>query len=245
MEKRELEMNVVELAKPLLEKLYGKCSVDDTQTDKPDAAITVWKPHKRFGHKANPFRVGIEITTVEKEQDLAYLNDGKYGRDKVLAQTMDALEKGIVSPKPIKKIEIEITESYIYDGAIRKKEKYLSYLESGTYREVILLCFSDVVKTSRFKSYLQNYTNYRLSVENFPFDAVVFVSRRSGDAVRVYRKKEPLHNFPEQFDYPRWTETIVCSQVFLFGKEFNYNEMMSEDPEIAKRESKPARESSR
>jgi hypothetical protein len=50
----------------LFEKLYGKFSIDLAQRDRPDAAITVYKPHKRFGGNRRPFRVGGEITTVDK-----------------------------------------------------------------------------------------------------------------------------------------------------------------------------------
>lgn len=32
---------------------------------------------------------------MDNEQDLAYLNDEKYDRDKVIAQTMDALKNGL------------------------------------------------------------------------------------------------------------------------------------------------------
>lgn len=182
MKKRELEEHVLKLAEPLFEKLYGKFSIDRAQTDRPDAAITVYKPHKRFGRNVGPFRVGIEITTVDKEQDLAYLNDKKYGRDKVIVQTMNALKNGLDSDKPTKKAEIHTTGSYIYDGAIRKKDKYQGYIESGTYREIILLCFSEVIVTDGafFKEYLRGNTNYLLSKAQFPFDALVFTSLRCG-----------------------------------------------------------------
>jgi len=244
MEKRQLEERILKLAEPLLEKLYGKFTVDPTQTDRPDAAIVVHKPHKRFGNKAGPFRVGIEITTVDKGRDLAYLNDEKHRWDEVIAQTMDALEKGIDSGKPTKKAEIEITDSYIYDGAIRKKDKYQGYFESGTYREIILLCFSDFVSvatdTAFFEEYLRHWTNHFLSKAQFPFDAVVFASLRRGHPVRVYRKSEPLLVAPAPSRHAGRTETVAHGPTMRTGEKYNLNEIMSNDPLITPRQPKPA-----
>ncbi|WP_442774347.1 hypothetical protein [Sphaerotilus montanus] len=242
MKKREQEEYVLKLAEPLFEKLYGKFSVDPAQTDRPDAAITVNKPHKRFGRNAGSFRVGIEITTVDKGQDLAYLKDEKYGRDKVIAQMMDALENGIDSGKPIKKAAIEITDSYIYDGAIRKKDKYQGYFESGTYREIILLCFSEMVatETTFFETQLQGWTNHLLSKAKFPFDMVVFASLRGGKPVRVYRKCDPLFAPPASSHYAGLTETVVQGPTMRFGQTYNWIDIASNAPLIAPRQPKPA-----
>lgn len=227
-------------AEPLLEKLYGKFSVDEAQTDRPDAAIVVERPRKCFGAKANPFRVGIEITTVDKGEDLAYLKDEKYGRAKVIAQTMETLKNGVDSSTPIKSVEVEIKDSYIYDGAIRKAEKYQGYLESGTFREIILLCFSDVVCTDTdfFNEHLKGCTNHLLSKAQFPFDAVVFVSLRRGNPVRVYRKSDPLLVPPPPSNYLRYSETIVHGPTMLVGRKYNIREIMSNAPLIAKRQHK-------
>ena len=245
MKKRELEECVLKLAEPLLEKLYGKFTVDPDQTDRPDAAISVHRPHKRFGNKAGPFRVGIEITTVDKGRDLAYLNDEKHRWDKVIAQRMDTLENGIDSDKPIKKAEIEITDSYIYDGAIRKKDKYRGYFESGTYREIILLCFSDFVSlatdTAFFEEYLRHWTNHLLSKAEFPFDAVVFASFRRGHPVRVYRKSDPLLVPPALSRQAGHTETIGHGPTMRVGQKYNLNEIMLTAPLIAPRQPKPAK----
>ena len=242
MKKRELEEHVLRLAEPLFEKLYGKFSIDPAQTDRPDAAITVYKPHKRFGGNARSFRVGIEITTVDKEQDLAYLNDEKYDRDKVIAQTMDALKNGLDNGKPIKKAEIEITDSYIYDGAIRKKDKYQGYFESGTYREIILLCFSDVIATDTafFKEHLHSCTDHLLSKAQFPFDAVVFVSLRCGNPVRIYRKSDPLLVPPAPSLYTGSTETVVHGPTMRIGQTYNLKEIISNAPLISPRQPKLA-----
>lgn len=242
MNKMQLEKHVLTLAMPLLEKLYGKFSVDASQTDKPDAAICVNKPHKRFGLDKQPFRVGIEITTVDQAQDLAYLRDERHGKDDVLAQQTDALERGVDSSQPTKKVTIEITDSYIFDGAIRKKDKYQSYVESGTYREIILLCFSDMVatQTSHFETQLRNHTNHLLSQAQFPFDAVIFVSLRDGGPVRVYKKSDPLLVPPASSHLISQSTTIFHSPTMLFGREYNLNKIISAPPLIAPRQAKPA-----
>lgn len=242
MKKRELEEHVLKLAEPLFEKLYGKFSIDPAQMDRPDAAITVYKPHKRFGRNVGPFRVGIEITTVDKGADLAYLNDEKYGREKVVAQAMSTLKNCLDSGKPIKKAEIEITDSYIYDGAIRKKDKYQSYIESGTYREIILLCFSEVIATDTayFKEHLHGCTNYLLSMARFPFDVLVFTSLRCGNPVRIYQKMDPFLVPPAPSLYKGRTETVVHGPTMRTGQTYNLNEIMSNAPLIAPRQPKQA-----
>jgi len=237
MKKRELEERVFKMAEPLLENLYGKFSVDTDQTDRPDTAITVYMPHERFDSKAGAFRVGIEITTVDKEQDLAYLNDEKYEKDKVIAQTMDVLSNSLESAKPIKKANIEITASYIYDGVIRKKEKYQGYFESGTYREIILLCFSDFLTTDTlfFKEDLQGRTDHLLRKAQFPFDAVMFVNLRHGTPVWVYRKNDPLLGHPASTNYSGSTVEVVYCPTMLVGKTYNLQETMSKAPLIPPR----------
>lgn len=101
-DKRETEIHVLELSRSLLHKLYGGYNVDKSQIDRPDAAINVKKPHKKFGKARVPFRVGIEITTCDKGDDLAYLNDKKFGKDKVTQQVDDFIE-GVDSNTPQKK----------------------------------------------------------------------------------------------------------------------------------------------
>lgn len=241
MKKRELEEHVLKLAEPLFEKLYGKFCFDPAQTDRPDAAINVDKPHKRFGRKCGSFRVGIEITTVDKGQDLAYLKDDKYGRDRVIAQTRDVVENGLDSDRPIKRAEIDIPSSYIYDGAIAKQIKYQSYVNSGTYREIILLCFSDVVATDTvlFKEHLKDSTDYLLSKAQFPFDAVVFASLRQGNPVRVYRKSNPRRTPPAPSNYSRVSETVIQGPTMRVGPTDNLLEIWSNEPLITPRPPKP------
>lgn len=240
MTKRELEEHILKLAEPLLYELYGQFSVDPTHTDRPDVAITVDKPHNRFGRDVGAFKVGVEVTTVDKAQDLAYLKDKKYGRDEIIAQTRNALENGIDSNKPTKKAEIRIDESYVYDGAIKKKDKYCEYMNAGDYREIVLLCFSDVLATNTifFREHLRDHTNHLLSKAQFPFDAVLFVSLRGGDPVRIYNKKEPRLTPPNSLPYQHqeYTETIIHGPTMRVGQTYNLDDIFSNSPLITPRQ---------
>jgi hypothetical protein len=79
MEKRKLEEHVLNLSRPALHKLYGGYNIDTNQVDRPDVAIDVKKPHKIFGKERKPFKVGVEITTVDPAKMLSYLNDESLG----------------------------------------------------------------------------------------------------------------------------------------------------------------------
>lgn len=194
MGKRDLEEYVLGLAKPLLLSLYGDYEIDFTQVDRPDAAISVSRPHKRFGRDRNPIKVGVEITTVDSKGALAYLNDEKFGCDLVSAQIDNSLSYGVDSDRPTKKIGVKVGESYIYDGAKSKANKYSDYASAGNFGEVILLCFSEFVcvDSTLFKEKLSRWTNFHMSVNRFPFDKVLFVSLGSRKAVKVYDKRNRL-----------------------------------------------------
>ncbi len=242
MTKRELEEHILKLAEPLLYKLYGRFSVDPTHTDRPDVAITVHEPRKRFGRNVGAFKVGVEVTTVDRAQDLAYLNDKKYGRDKIIAQTRNALENGIDSNRPIKKAEIRIDKSYIYDGAIKKEGKYCEYMNAGDYREIILLCFSDVIATNTniFREHLRDHTNYLLSKSQFPFDAVLFASLQGGDPVRIYKRTEPLLTPPKSspHQHQEHVETIIHGPTMRVGQTYKLEEIFSNNPIITPRQAR-------
>lgn len=234
MNTKEQERYVLGLAKPLIYNLYGEFDIIEDQVDKPDAAIYVKKPKKTFGRKRIPFNVGIEITTVDKENLLAYLNDKKFGRDKIIAQITDLTERGLSAKQPNKKITQEISPSYIYDGAIKKLHNYSDYAHSGSFREIILLCFSDVVclrgKTSADN--LSEHTNFLLSKEQFPYDKVLFVGLRDGEAVRVYDKRKPLLKAPPSFKYKEKHITISHGPILSVGKTHNLIEILQNDPLI-------------
>lgn len=234
MEKRNLENHILNLSMPLLLKLYGHCKVDESQSDRPDAAVDVCKPHKRFGKKCEPFKVGIEITTVDKEVPLAYLNDKKFGQEKLTKQINDSINFGIDSEQPNKKIDVEIPKSYIYDGVVKKSEKHASYMNLGEFKEIIIICFSDVISSNNviFKRGLMEWSNRLLSQNKFPFDKVIFVDLLGGRPVRVYDKNKPLSEDPPPYIYSDSSITVAQGPFMRTGETYNLNKIISSPPLI-------------
>lgn len=233
MNKRELEEHVLGLARPLLHKLYGGFCVDKEQTDKPDAAIYVKKPHKKFGRNRHPFKIGVEITTVDKEKYLAYLKDEKFGKDKINKQVEDLLQHGIDGNEPHKKIDLPINEAFIYDGIIKKKDKYLDYLNSDLFREMILICFSEAIclEGPLSQDGIMDWTDFYLSKKRFPFDKVLFVSLRENKSVILYDKNSPRLKQPKPFKYDHFVSKIQYP-VMKIGKQYNLNDISCVEPLI-------------
>jgi hypothetical protein len=233
MNKRELEEHILKLAGPLIKRLYGCFDVDRDQTDRPDAAIDVKKPTKHYGRKRVPFKVGIEITTVDKMESLEYLKDKKFGKHIINDLITNALENSEDDKRPLKKIDVSIDSSYIFDGVTRKSDKYSNYTSSGVFREVILLCFSEVVcsRSVIFEHGLRDWTNFLLSKNNYPFDKVLFVDLCGGDPVRVYDKRKPLLVSPSQ---PMDTRKITIAKLpfMRVDKEYNTKEISLKCPLI-------------
>ncbi|MGA4521364.1 hypothetical protein [Citrobacter portucalensis] len=234
MEKRKLEEHVLNLSRPALHKLYGGYSIDTNQVDRPDAAIDVKKPHKTFGKERKPFKVGVEITTVDPAKTLSYLNDENFGRDIINNQINDLISNGIDSVRPSKKIDTKITRTYIYDSVKKKGKKYEEYTLAGDFKETIVLCFSDVIDSGNqiFKNGLCEWTNYLLSEDAFPFDKVIFVGLRGGKPVCVYDKSRPVKVMPKEYQYEYSSITSMQGPMLKFGKTYNLNDYFSQEPLI-------------
>lgn len=176
------ERYVLKLAKPLLKKLYGQFEVDFSQSDRPDAAIWVTRPRKQVEYTGRAFSVGIEITTVDQEEPLAYIN----GAHPVSTEETE------------NSINIVIPKTYVYDGALKKQNKYEEYAQGNTFKEIILVCFSQVlgVNDPFFKQCVAGWTAYLLTKVAFPFEKVLFVDIKEGIAVQVYDSRRPVWQPP-------------------------------------------------
>ena len=131
-EKLENERRVLDLSLPLLKKMYGEIKVDPRQMDRPDAAIEVVKPRKQVSRDRKPFSVGIEITTIDTAESLAYFNDKKHGKD-ILARQIDGImESGSHDVRPFKSMDVDILKSCIYDAAIKKTDKCSGQVKLAT-----------------------------------------------------------------------------------------------------------------
>lgn len=228
--KRTLELTVLDIAKELLGKLYGKFDTNPDQEDRPDAEINVYKPKKnKFGRE--PFNVGIEITTVDSSDHLGYFNDKKHGRDMVAERISNAIASRKNIGQSIKYMETPIPEDYISSGVMGKSKDYATYINSGNYREVALLCFSQLVniESNLFRDGLKPWTEYKLSAAEYPYDVVIFVDLRSRRAVRVYEKRRPAQEVPPA--YPFEGATIERSETFLLtnqaGEFLNSNPLIT------------------
>ncbi len=167
------ERQILTLAKPLLKKLYGDFVVDLSQTDRPDAAIKVLQPRKQVDRTGASFSIGVEITTVDQQEPLAYFNGAR---------------------SELQAVDITISKSYIYDGAIKKTDKYKEYAEVKAFREIILICFSQVlgVHDPFFTQCVVGWTGFLLHKASFPFEKVIFVDLKANEARVVYDVRKPV-----------------------------------------------------
>ncbi len=231
------ERAVLDRATPLLSQLYGNYTVDESQKDRPDAAIYLSKPPQRFGTPSKSVRIGVEITTVDSQIFLAYWNDKKHGRDLVNAQIEDALERGIDGTAPIKKMEVPTTKSMIFDGVKGKGGLYSEYMKQGNFHEMVLLCFSEVIRTDQwyFKDGVLHWTDYLLSEARFPFNKVIFVHRYDGNAVQIYDKRSPRRKPPRPYAYSNVFVTNSQGPMFLTDRAYKLDDIFSQDPLIPPR----------
>lgn len=202
------EREILKRAHSLLEKLYGVYDPDKNQTDRPDAAIDVTCPRKQVARDRKPIKVGIEITTVDPKEYLAYFKDEKHGKDLKDAELETLIKYNRTSGRAEKKEKITITSTFIYDGVKNKAKLYESYNYDGVYREVILLCYTEILlPTDEFLKDLVDWSNYYMSVNNYPFDKVIFLAGDSFSAIKVYDRKTPLR---DKSLLRKWSNKSVC-----------------------------------
>lgn len=209
--KEEFENQIFDLTAPLLQKLYNKFVKKPEQVDKPDAAIELLNPPKRFGTKEK-VTIGIEITSVDPSWYLAYANDSKYGADLVMERLEQTLKQGIIHDNPTKNTDVPIPQSFIFDGIKGKADKHESYKSQCRFDEIILLCFSEVIWAGNpiYQGGLAAWTDYQLSEISFPYDKVIFLGLIDQRAVQIYDRKNKKTKRPAPYLYP--DATITCSK---------------------------------
>ena len=168
----EIERTLLKHISDTLSLLYGDYEIDVSQEDKPDAAILTLKDKKR---------IGIEITSVDRQEDLAYFNEDKMAKPIINEQIEQYLKQGSFSPTTLKKKVINFGRDYISKGVELKRSKFLSYKENGDFDEIIVLAFSDFldVNEPEFIPFHKAWTSYLLSNSNYPFSKVIFLSTLS------------------------------------------------------------------
>lgn len=230
--KRNLELAALDSATDLLKRIYGIFEINPSQVDKPDAEIKITKP-KKIKYGTTPFSVGVEITTVDPQDYLEYFNETKHSKAIIEEKTMQAIESQQNIGQSSKYMSTKVPADFISSQATRKSGKYSGYMNAGGYREVALICFSEMLSTKDriFNGGLKQWTDYYLSSEGFPFDVVIFVDLRSRDAVRIYDKKRPLLVPPPAYAYP--DATIERSNFFLLAGQ--PGEFMNKNPLVSPR----------
>jgi len=232
MDKVDKERYILKLAKPILKKLYGKFNIILNQLDNPDAAINLISDIN--------YKIGIEITSVDKQKDLAYLNDDKIIRPVQSKQLETLQNKKSYTQKAIKKLLIEFPKEYIFDGVFKKEKKYSKYKSNDNYQEVILVAFSSYLKIDLkcFKYRHIPWTNFFLSKNRFSFDKVIFVDIQTKKAVLIYNKSSLLVKEPIFDDCIKNDITIIKSSILPFGKSVNIKDMFNKEALIAPKKKK-------
>lgn len=242
MNKVDNERNILKVALPLLKKLYGDFDEDQNQLDKPDAAIILKQKNNDTNLKP-AICIGIEITSIDKQGDQQYLNDEKFTKSATLEQIKQFLSNGTHSNQPLKKISIAFDERYIFDGVIKKQEKYTTYISDEKYSEIIVLAFSShmSIASEDFADYHSIWTNYLLSEQRFPFDKVIFACKMTNSAVLIYDKNHPNLNKPQQNQTKEQGITTIKTSFIPMGREVNMNDWFENDP-IVKKVKKPKKQ---
>lgn len=231
MEKLEKERSILSLAEPILKNLYGAFEIDDTQIDKPDAAIILDRATNDNNSKVKN-KIGIEITSVDKKIDQQYFNDEKFTKEITSSQIDNFMQNKIYSTQPLKKHTIEFTDKYIYDGIIKKQDKYSNYENSDKYKEIIILAFSSylTIDDEIFIIDHRPWTNYLLSKQKFPFDKVIFICTKTKKAYLLYDKKFPQLEQPKKTEKYRDSTTVAHSSFIPIGKSFNIKSLFDNEP---------------
>ncbi len=181
MNKIDEERYILKLAIPLLKDIYGDFYVDKEQVDNPDAAIILKKYVKQ--------KIGIEITSIDKKDVKQYFNDKKIIKE-VEQEQLKNLQNKEYSRSPTRKCSIPFPKEYIYDGVIKKTEKYTNYTNSDNYDEIIILVSSSYLNLNYkyFEDYHKPWTQFLLSKNKFPFDKVIFVCNETKNSTIIYNK---------------------------------------------------------
>lgn len=233
MNKRNKEQYILKLAIPLLKHIYGEFDVDIEQLDSPDAAIILKQPTKQ--------KIGIEITSIDKEDVKQYFNDKKITKEVEQEQLRDIANKEY-SKNPTRKSSISFPKEYIYDGVIKKTEKYINYTNSDNYDEIIILIFSSYLKLNyeNFEDYHKPWTQFLLAESKFPFDKVIFVCSETKNNDIVYNKDLPKIDKPNICPSKELGITKISSSILPFSQIINLNEFFNNEPSVAKKKKNTA-----
>ena len=232
--KEKHEEDILNLAASNLRAIYRDYAVCKKQKDKPDKAIILSKPHPKLvrGWFKEP-KVGIEITTADPQEYLAYMSDKKSDREILHAQMEEAIATRTAPQNPMKSIDNKVFHDWIYKGIKEKAKKHQNYANTGEFLELVLLCYSDVISTNtlEYKEGLKDWTDYLLGQSNFPFDRVLFVDRENL-CEQIYKKSKKAKNKPTPYMYEGHIIKSSTSGMIPMGVPYNYKVALSGEPLI-------------
>ncbi len=223
------EKDTLRLALPVLERLYGRFTVDPAQTESPDAALILASAD---GEREAAVTIGIEVTSIDPFDVQKYLNDGKTHRDEVTRRLEAAAAGQAAATRAVKKALVSFSDDYIAKGALLKAKLYDTYASKG-FAEVALLVTSEFLLASHpdFHDYLVPWADYRLSQAGFPFGAVIFVCKTARQAFLVYDLNSPVTLEPAK---PAGNTASLEVAVIhgSFGAPLNINAAFEQEPAI-------------
>lgn len=217
------ERQILRICHKVLYETYGNYICDFKQTDRPDAAIEVVESGKK---------IGIEITTVQNEQVLEYLNDKKYGKD-IEIETLKNINKIDSNSAPLKKIPYTITTKDIFDACEKKRDKYESYKKAGGFDEVIILLTGNDFCGGTFMSESLAF----FIKEKFNFDKVFIVNLLDIRQVCLFydKSKEYINHWENRKIKIKKVKRCSLRPLLPIGKEINLFEMALKEPLIPPR----------
>jgi len=231
MDKIAKERHILILAKPILVELYENFNIIDEQKDNPDAAIEL----------ASNEKIGIEITSIDPQKIQQYFRDTKFERD-VKFQELEQISQGKHSNKPTKKLSIPLPNTYICDGVKKKQEKYLQYMKSGNYKDIILIAFGEYLGINEnFISYYKPWTQYFLTKKSFSFDKVIYVCEKSGNSILVFDKNLPYQEKPSRNLDIEAGITKISSPILPIGKKINLKNIFNNEPSIKPKQNRKSK----
>jgi len=214
------ERQIVSICRDVLYETYGKFILDPKQIDRPDAAINL----------ESGKRIGIEVTTVQKEEVLEYLNDKKYGKD-IESEVIKNIDKVDNNSSPLKKMPYRVTSKDIFDACNEKRDKYEDYKNEGKCHEVIILATgNDFCDENFLNESLQFFIK-----EEFNFDKVFIVNMiYPPKAYLFYDKSKPYINYWKNKNIKiKYRNRIVNSSWLPTEKAINVKSIAQKEPLIA------------
>jgi hypothetical protein len=182
------ERKILDLAIPCLKELFGEYQVDENQKDRPDAALVTVS--NAVGNSV--YRVGVEITTVDPQNALEYINEEKSINSYNNSRVNTFLQGKKLPEQVAKRANFELGKMYIADGVRAKAVKYNAYHKEGDFKYMVLLASSTLLPdNSEIIRYHVQWANYILSEENCPFDHVILVLEKTKKCIKIYSKKQP------------------------------------------------------